>query len=194
MEILKLEVLRNPHLPPADPEVLLDSPQFSAPPRPNTVFDRSTRRVLDAFPATTITWEDVTRFRENSLSTFQDMGVSNETTDQVRTCARWILADRPSPVEVQAVEAKFNRDDPDDVPLAIVYTKSPATSFPRRVTELFVQSGIDHLISHFTLGVKGLDPEDETKACLLQYMAAVERYKQGRRMFGAFALAAIPNL
>jgi hypothetical protein len=185
-----VEAARNPHLPPVDPETLLNNDGYSAPPRPHTLMHVVVRRAVDILPTTQFEWEDFVDFRENSLQTFEALGVTATTLDNVRNSARWILADRPSPTEVGGVEAKFNDQQ---TPLAILYRHCPATSFPKSVSEVLVQTGVDHLVGHLTLGVIGLEREDENKACLLQYMAARQRAKLGNKRFGAYVLAMIPG-
>lgn len=189
--VLELERQRNPHLIAEDVESLLDELDYSAPPRPRTIGHVAMRRVLDRLPGTDYTWDDLVRFREDSLATFEELGFAASTMDGVRESARWVLADRSSPLEVGAVEAKF---DGDRTPLAVLYRRSPATSFPRPISDVMVQGGVDHLTGHLTLGVLGLDREDEENACLLQYMAARQRALMGERQFRLYATAMVPAL
>ncbi|MEX2209806.1 MAG: hypothetical protein WD603_00180 [Patescibacteria group bacterium] len=147
--------------------------------------------MVDRLPEIDVTWEQFIELREDSFDTFESIGVDRETLTSVRESARWILADRPAPEEVQAVEVKF---DGMDTPLAILYSDSPATSFPRRMAEVFMQAGVDHATGHLILGAKGLERENESKACLLQYLASMERARHGDRRFALFAAAMVPGL
>lgn len=188
--VISAEAERNPHLEPVDPEVLLDAAEYSAPPRPHTAMHSVIRRALDIVPKTKFTWADYMSMRDDSAQALEAAGVSSSVLDSAVNSARWILADRPSPEEVGAVEAKFSEGE---TPLAILYGNSPATSFPRRISEILVQGGVDHLMGHLTLGAAGFDPEDEERACILQLLASTKRAEQGSKAYGAYALAMIPG-
>ena len=137
--------------------------EFSALPRPETLFNRLVRRLFGMRRTRSVLLEDLRPWLYESLRAFAVLRAPSHAIAAVTDSFehRWSIADTPAPKDVWCGEVVFSEGRE---PLVLMYPDSPWGRAPNRFFAIATQAGVDHMVAHLLEYYSGSD-YGEKAAC-----------------------------